>query len=370
MNKRIAIFFATSGHSGNDRIAKNLVPSLAKRGYFVDVLKVRNHGPNIENISPGVRIVDLGARHTYSALLPVISYLRRENPVVVLADKDRVNRTALLARWIANTKTRLVLGSGTTISIDLKSRGWFERRVQKWSMGNLYPFADSVLVLSKGAAEDMSTYTGLDRNCIRVVPCPVVSSDLFEKTLRRPDHPWFQKGEPPVILGVGELGARKDFSTLIRGFHIVNQKTPCRLVILGSGKEHHELIQLTCELGIQEKVDFPGFQPDPYPFMAHAGVFSLTSRWEGLGFVLIEALAVGTPVVSTDCPSGPREILQNGQYGALVPIGNADSVAQALLGALANPPARSFLQEAARPYEIEKATNAYLREMNLPTNAS
>ena len=157
----------------------------------------------------------------------------------------------------------------------------------------------------------------------------------------------------------------KDFQTLVRAFAKVRNNRPCKLIILGKGKLHDRLLALAEELGIKDDVSLPGFIHKPYGYMAHSSLFALTSRWEGLGFVLIEALAVGTPVVSTDCRSGPREILQNGKYGSLVPVGDVDALAKAIINTLDHPLPREILQQAARPYEIGVSTTAYLKAMGL-----
>ncbi len=366
---KIACFFATSGHSGVDRAMKHLIPAILNRGYQIDLLHVRKHGPYIDEDLPGLNIIDLGSKHVYPSLPAVVRYLKRERPVVMLSDKDRVNRTAIIAKWLAGVDTRLVLSSGTTISIDLASRGWFDRWLQRNSMGKLYPYADNVIVTSKGVADDMAEYTGLSRDRINVVPSPVVSASLFEDEQSRPDHPWFQPGEPPVILGVGELCYRKDFATVIRAFAEVRKQRECRLVILGKGNKHDELLAIAAELDVADNVDLVGFQPNPYAFMQHAALFAFASLWEGLGFVVIESLAVGTPVVSTDCPSGPREILQDGKYGSLVDLGDDRAMAREIIKTLDNPLPKQVLQEAALPYEIEASTTAYLASFGLPPYA-
>ncbi|MGE5155723.1 MAG: glycosyltransferase [Bdellovibrio bacteriovorus] len=363
---RIGCFFSTSGHSGVDRAARHLLPALARRGFTVDLLKVRGHGPELPEVPAGVRVLDLGSRHTYGALPALVRYLRRERPLVLLSDKDRVNRTALLARLLARVPTRLVLSSGTTISIDLATRGPLERWVQRNSMGRLYPFADQVIVTSAGVADDMAAYTGLPRDRIRVVPSPVVPEMLFTARLPRPDHPWLGDPAAPLILSAGELCRRKGFDTLIRAFARVRAHRPCRLMILGRGGARDGLLELAGELGVGADLALPGYAPDPYGYMAHADLFAFSSRWEGLGFVLIEALAVGTPVVSTDCPSGPREILQDGRYGRLVPVDDAAALAEALIATLEHPLPPESLREAARPYGVEAATDAYLDTMGLP----
>ncbi|MDB5969469.1 MAG: glycosyl transferase [Hydrocarboniphaga sp.] len=369
---RIALFMSTSGHSGVDRAIRHLAPALAGRGYAVDLLKVRRHGPELAEIPPGVRVIDLGASSTYGALPALIRYLRRERPAVLLSDKDRVNRTALLARWLSGVsqRTRLVLSSGTTISVDLAHRGAFERWIQRWSMGNLYPLADQVIVTCKAVAADMAAYTGLARARIRAVFSPVVPASLFESRPPPPDHPWFAPGAPPVLVGVGELAPRKDFPTLIRAFAQLRRGRELRLMIVGKGRDHLRLQTLCDELGVSGDVEFVGFRRDVYAFMAHAAVFAMTSRWEGLGFVLIEALACGTPCVAVDCPSGPAEVLGQGRYGQLVPIGDAGRLAAAIGATLDDPPSPEQCRAAAKPYEIEQATNDYLRAMNLPAFAT
>ena len=361
----LAIFFSTSGHSGVDRLAKNLVPALARRGYTIDVLKVRRHGPNLTELPPGLRIIDLGTAHTYSSLLPVVRYLRRERPRSLYCDKDRINHTALLARALARVPTFLAVGTGTTLSIDCAQRGLLHRLKTRFSTGKLYPFADNVIVTAEGVADDMASYTGLDRNKIQVVPCPVVPARIFHNGFDTPDHPWFHDGGPPIIMGLGELCARKDFVTLLRGFAQLQEQQPCRLMIIGRGDDRDRLLAAAHELGVADLLALPGFVDSPYGWLAQARVFAFTSVLEGLGFALIEALACGIPSVATNCPSGPAEILQNGKYGPLVPVGDHLALAAALESALLRPLPRAFLQEAARPYEIENATTAYIQALNL-----
>jgi len=367
--KRIAIFVATSGHSGVDRTMQNLIPAFAGRGYLVDILKVRKHGPELPSLPPGVSVIDLGTSHVYSAFFAVCRYLHHYRPMAMLTDKDRVNRTALLARAVTAGTPYLALSCGTTLSTDLSGRGPLERWVTRNSFGKLYPYADNLLMISKGSADDLTAYTGFPRERITVVPAPVIPASLLTETRPRPDHPWFQPGEVPVILGVGKLAPGKDYMTLIRAFALVRKVKECRLVIIGKGKQENELRALAESLRVGDDVDLPGFQANAYDFMAHAALFVHTSLLEGLGFVIIEALALGTPVVATDCPSGPREILQDGKYGPLVPVQDHVKLAEAMLATLNQPHPPAFLKEAAQPYEIELSATAHLAAMGLPAQA-
>lgn len=362
---RIAFFLATSGHSGVDRLMRNLIPAVARRGYAVDQLKVRHHGPDLDD-APGVRVVDLGSAHVYSSIPAVVRYLRHERPDVMLSDKDKVNRSAVMARALAGSGTRLVLRSGTTISVDLAHRGAFDRWLQRTSMGRLYRGAHAVIVPSVAAARDLSAYTGLSAALVHTVPSPVLPSSILENAAPRPAHPWFMDGAPPVILGVGELSPRKDFATLVRAFARLRADRECRLVIVGRGGQLAPLQQLAAQLGVAEDVDFPGFRTDPLSFMTHAAVFALCSRWEGMPVVLIEALGCGTPVVATDCPGGSRELLDGGRLGPLVAVGDDAALASALKQLLLAPGDAAACRAAAAPYEIESATTAYLAAMGLP----
>lgn len=370
MGGRLAILAATSGHSGVDRIVANLVPQLDAWGVAVDLLRVRGHGPALDTETlAGVRLVDLGASHVTAVLPALVGYLRRERPTALLADKDRVNRVAILARALARVETRLGVRLGTAVSANLASRGALERRLQRLSMRYLYPLADSVLVPSLGVADDLAAYTGLPRGHIQVVPSPIVTPTLARLAAEPPDHPWLAGDGPPVILGVGEIGSRKDFATLIRAFALVRRERPCRLIVLGRGRQRAALLGLAARLGVGADLDLPGFAPNPYAYMARAGAFALSSRWEGFGIVLVEALACGTPVVSTDCPHGPREILADGRYGRLVPVGDAGAMAAALLATLAGGRDTERLRGRAREFSVERSAAAYLEALGMGGHA-
>lgn len=362
----LAIFTATSGHSGVDRIVANLVPALASLGLRVDVLKIRGHGPSLEHVPPGVRIVDLDSDHVLSALPGLVRYLRRERPRALLSDKDKVNRTALWARALARTATRGYVRLGTTVSTNLASRGIVDRAVQRWSMRTFYRWADGVVVPSQGVADDLGAFARLPCELIRVVPNPVVGPDMAALARAQAPHPWLEDPTVPVVLGVGELSERKDFATLIRAFARLRQARPCRLLIFGEGRRRGELGALAEALGVAADVALPGFTANPYAAMSRAAVFALTSRWEGFGIVLAEALALGTPAVACDCQSGPREILRDGAVGRLVPVGDHAALADALAATLDAPPARDTLVDAARPYTAEGSARAYAAALGLP----
>jgi glycosyltransferase involved in cell wall biosynthesis len=363
---RIACFLATSGHSGVDRVARNLLPGLAEAGYLVDLLKIQNHGPYLEG-SPGenLRVIEFKAKHVYTALPELVSYLRRTRPTVLFTDKDRVNRTAILAHALSGGSSRLALRNGTTVSVNLASRGAFDRLVQRNSMRHLYRRADAIMMPSKGAADDFAASIGLPRDRITVVPSPIITPGFLQQLDQPLDHPWFKPGEPPVILGVGELCRRKDFTTLIRAFARLTKSHDCRLLILGEGRARERLQAEIDRLGLEDRVDLPGFVANPYPYMKQASLFVLSSLWEGMPVVLIEAMAAATPVVSTNCPSGPAELLGGLSADVMVKPGDATALAETMAGQLDNPVPKTELLAAVEAYRLENSVAGYLAAMGL-----
>jgi glycosyltransferase involved in cell wall biosynthesis len=363
----LSIFIPSFGDGGVERMLVNLSQGLTQRGIMVDFLMSRAAGPYIASLPSAVRIIELGTSHPLKILPPLVRYLRQERPEVLLSAK-RCDKEALRARGLAGVATRVVLRTGTTVSRRVK--GW--NPIKKWRslrrMRRLYPRADAIIAVSKGVAEDVAKITSIPLERIHVIPNPVVTPELRRLAEQSVDHPWFVKDSPPIILGAGGFRRQKDFPTLLRAFRQVRKERPARLVILGKGRGKTQLEALARKLGIEQDLDLPGFVTNPYAYMAHSDLFVLSSLWEGSPNVLTEALAVGTPVVSTDCESGPREILCDGRYGPLVPVGDAEALAAAILETLANPLDSMVLQSAAEPYTIEASTNRYLDALGLKEN--
>ena len=337
----------------------NLARGFAARGLDVDLVLQQAEGPYLSQVPDTVRLIDLKARRMAFALLPLTAYLRREKPQALLAGMMHTNVVALLARRLARVGTRVVISEHSAPGISSCNAQNLRRRFVLSVARLVYPWADGVVAVSKGVADDVAHALRFPRARITVIHNPASTSRILEKAKEPLEHTWFSAKKEPVILGAGRLTWQKDFSTLLRAFAAVRKERAVRLVILGEGKEHERLGALANELGIAESVDMVGFVDNPYKYMARAAVFVLSSRKEGFGNVLVEALACGTPVVSTDCPSGPTEILEDGKYGLLVPAGDAESLAEAILATLNNPIPASVLQQRARDFSVEKIADQY-----------
>jgi glycosyltransferase involved in cell wall biosynthesis len=224
--------------------------------------------------------------------------------------------------------------------------------------------ADAVIAVSQGVADEVRELMRLPEGRVKVIYNPIVTPEMKRR------HPPCRRraGQPPTVIAIGRLTPQKDFSTLIRAFAIVRREREAKLLILGQGEEHDVLQSLVASYGIQDDVEMIGFKADPFPYLFSAAAFVLSSRWEGLPGVLIEALFSGVPVVATDCPSGPREILNDGEYGRLVPVGDpnalADGITDALDGKVPVAPERSW-----SPYDSEKVVRQYLEVLTGELNA-
>ena len=312
---KVAIFLASLAGGGAERVFALLAEGLVARGIDTDVVLVHAEGPHLAAVRAATRVVDLHARSTLISLVPLARYLRRRRPDVLVTAVEHVNITAVWARWLAGVPTAVVITHHTSMAgfpADHFSR---KDRVSSLLMVHFYPRADAIVAVSRDSAVQLAHRLGVPLERIDVVPNPVIRPDLEALGGAALHHPWFAAGQPPVLVGVGRLSREKDFPTLMRAFASVRRQRPVRLLILGEGPEREKLEALARQLGLSDDVGMPGFVTNPYPYLAHAAVFVLSSLYEGLPTVVVEAMALGTPVVATDCETGPRELLDGGRSG-------------------------------------------------------
>jgi glycosyltransferase involved in cell wall biosynthesis len=344
---------------GAERAMAKLAAGIADRGFDVDLVLSDASGHYLAEVPPEVRIVNLHAGRVLASLPGLVRYLRRERPAAMLTSMNYVNVVGIWARALARVDTRLVVNEQNALSLEAAHSPRRRHRMLPRLIGRFYPWADRIVSVARGTADDLSRTAGLPRERIDVVHNPIVTPELKQLADASLDHPWFRPGEPPVVVSVGRLAEQKDFGTLLRAFAQVRQDRDARLVILGEGPERGSLEALVTELGLDGAAALPGWVQNPYPWMKGAGAYVLSSRWEGLPSVLIEALSCGVPIVATDCLSGPQEILDGGRHGLLVDVGDVDGLARGIRSALAGEvPAPA--PESWRPYEQEFVVSRYL----------
>lgn len=355
----LAFFLPSLRGGGAERSVLNLAAAFARDGAKVDLVLAQAAGPYLPDVPPNVRLVDLKAGRVLASLPPLVRYLRQERPQSLFAALDHANIIAIWARALARVGTRTVVSVRTTRGGTNYTRSSRRARLIPFLMRRLYPKADAVVAVSHGVADDVARICRLSSQVIATIYNPIISDELFEQAVQPLDHPWFCQGEPPVILSAGRLIEDKDFSSLIRAFAILRQRgVRARLVILGEGEDRGRLEDLVRHLGLDHDVSLPGFQRNPYQFMQRSAVFALSSRREGLPGALIQALACGCSIVSTDCPSGPSEVLEGGRWGRLVPVGDIEALAAALEAALAEG-GRSVDPAAIQPFRADVVLAQY-----------
>ncbi|SMC17656.1 Glycosyltransferase involved in cell wall bisynthesis [Desulfacinum hydrothermale DSM 13146] len=362
---KIAITAFSFGDGGTEKMLVHLARGLEELGCSVDFLLAKTDSPYVHTIGNQLNVLEIQARTSRERMSALCRYLAGARPQILLSGK-RSDEEVVAAGALTRGQTRTFLRIGTTLSAR-DNRSPFKLLRTTWKLKRLLPRADGVIAVSRGVAEDIQRLLGKRKARIHVVPNPVIAPEIDLLAQAPLDHPYFHEHEKtPVIVGMGGMRKAKDFPTLLRAFALVRQKTPALLIILGKGRQKDKLIRLARDLGVLSWVSFPGFVQNPYAYLARATVFVLSSLREGSPNVLTEALAVGTPVVSTDCPSGPREILHDGKYGRLVPCGNPEAMAAAILETLEKPIPKPFLKDAVQDYTLRASAQKYLEVFGYP----
>lgn len=365
---RLAIFLPSLEGGGAEQVTVTLANAFAASGCKVDLVLGVATGPYLSRVARGIRVVDLQAPRVFDAMMPLARYLSRERPDSLLSVMSHANVVAILSRCISRVPVRLVISEHSTVSINAARAGSARERILYRLVAMLYRRADAVVAVSRDAALDLAEFVGLGSGNVHTIYNPFDLARIAEMAREAPGHPWFEAGQPPVLVAVGRLTPEKDFSTLIRAFSRLRKRRDVRLLILGEGALRGDLEALGRDSGLTENdLQMPGFVGNPYKFLARSRAFVLSSQWEGLPSALIEALACGTPVISTDCRSGPREILEDGRWGKLVPVGDAAALSNAMETVLLSTASEVPDGRArAADFASGKIVSDYLEVMRLP----
>jgi glycosyltransferase involved in cell wall biosynthesis len=354
---------------GAERAMLRLAKGLTEAGHKVELVLVQAAGDYLDKVPAGVERVVLGAKSVAAALLPLSSHIKARRPKAILAALTHMNLVAILAAKLAGHRGALVVSERNQISSKAAEAKGGRDKLTYAATRFIYPMADKIVAVSDGVARDVMSFVGLSADKVTYIHNPVYDAAILASAKEASPHPWLEDGGAPVVVAVGRLHAQKDFGNLIKAFAEVVKARPARLIIFGEGVERPALESQVEALGLGDVIALPGFAANPFAAMSRAALVVLSSRWEGFPNVLVEALACGAPVVATNCPSGPDEILDSGRYGPLPPVGDVEAMTKAILETLAAPLERSVLQGRASIFTIEEAAKRYAVALGLQSAA-
>jgi len=357
---KIAIFSPSLKSGGAEQVVVNLARGFLRANHAVHLVLADARGELLSELPTGITIINLGKKRLINCVIPLIRYVRINKPDIFLSSQTHANVITSLAFHFFSNSTKLILSEHTSISIHLtpvyRNKGRYIVQLAKM----FFPRADAIVAVSNGAAKNISQIINIAEDQLNVIYNPVQLSEIEEKSSEMVSHPWLLSDGVPVILAVGRLTSAKDYPTLLRAFQLLVQKRDARLIILGEGEDRDELEKLVIDLNLFEKVSMPGYADNPYAYMSKSSLFVLSSAWEGFAVVIVEALSCGSTVVATNCPSGPAEILDDGRFGSLVPVGDAETLADAIDVALDNRRDPVSQQTRAQEFAENKAVKKYL----------
>lgn len=363
----ISLFIPNLDGGGAERVILHLAQGFAEHNLRVDLVVAEAQGAYLSKVPESVRLIDLAAKapKILFKTLALKQYLEQEQPTLLMSTLDILG-SAVWAKRLADVDTQVVMSVQTHLSQQFQDRHGSVMQKLKWAaVEKFYPWADAIVAVSKGVALDLEENASIPSGRVSVIYNPVIAPDFDQRSQEAVDHAWFADDQPPVLIGVGRIVKQKSFVTLVKAFAQVRQYRPARLMILGDIDPREpqvkpELDALLEKFGLEDDVAFLGFVENPYAYMAKADVFVLSSIYEGFGNVVAEAIATGTPVVSTDCESGPAEILEQGRYGKLVPVGDATAMADAIVEVLSQPVDAQSLKARSQAFTIDSSVRQYI----------
>lgn len=365
--KKICFFLPTLNFGGIEANTIRLAKSFIKCGYEVDLVVGNANGEYKKRIDNEINIISLNKKTLVTMLIPLKKYIKKKKPQVVITGGEGANILLSFIK-ILLPKAKIIISIRTNLTVEYDESSNIKKKL-------LYPFisrilyrkADKVVAVSEGVANDASTFLKIPINKINVIYNPILDNNLLELSDEQVQHRWLNDESNKVVLSVGRLVKQKDLKTLIQAYKTTkNNIENLKLLIIGEGPEREYLQKEIFNNKLESDVEILGFVQNPYSYMKQADLFVLSSKWEGFGNVLVEALSTGVPVLSTDCPSGPSEILGNGKFGSLAEVGNINDLSKLMLLELANNDTYKIelRKKRAKKFSVEESKIKYIRLIN------
>lgn len=360
----ISILLSDLRGGGAERVCLDLAYEFKKRGFDVEIVLLNEQGSFLEEAKNNFTVIDLCVSRVRAAPIDLYKYLHNNKPDVLLIAMWPLTAIGSIVSRLASSRTKVIITEHGILSAQYKSWGKLHHIMLRISTAIGYRLSNHRVGVSKGVANDMASLSRLGTKKFVTIYNPIPKKSIADQQTRNTVNGLWSEDYRKRVLAVGTMKAVKNYPLLLKSFLNVKDENT-QLMFVGDGDGRDELEQLAIDLGVADRVLFAGFQPDPTPFYETADLFVLSSNYEGFGNVIVEALAAGTPVVSTDCPSGPAEILENGKYGKLVPVGDVDAMASAIDEALNQEVDKEFLKKRAAYFSPERAADAYLSLLGL-----
>lgn len=361
--KKVALYMPTAADGGVQRVIINLAKGLLREGDKVDIVLSKSSGNMLEQFHKECNIINLKQTSGKGDLLPILSlfkiikYLKKNKPDVLIGCPGFSTIVCILATMLSFSNNKVIAMVDNKVSL-LKGGRWYHK-FTLLMMKVFYRFADYVVVAHKSAEVDIIKNLKLNRDKVKMIYHPLIEENIYNNLISLPNHPWMNN-EEKIILGIGRLVKEKDFANLINAYKIVSEKVPSKLIIIGEGPERDKLQGLIDELKLGDSVSLPGYVSNPYQYISYSDLLVVSSRAEAFGNVIVEALAMGTPIVSTDCSSGgPAEILNNGEYGILCPCLDKDKLATSIIKSLNTKHDKEKIINRSKVFTVNRSVRLY-----------
>ncbi|MFD2035448.1 glycosyltransferase [Belliella marina] len=356
---KILLFYINLNQGGVQRMMVNVANYFDQNGHEVSFYLAKKQGQYIENLNPGIKLYSADTDNRLKLLRKFSRFLKLNPHDTIFTAVPHFNLIAIMCKMISGSKVKLIISERSNTFQEFQKSPWGFYKISFFLIPFLYRFANEIVAVSKGVADDLAKAAMIPRSRITVVYNPAFNETMLTKKSEQVDHPWIKSPRSEkLLIAVGRLTPQKDFGTLITSMtHIDDSEV--KLIIVGEGDELPKLQKLVASLGLGHRVDFAGFQLNPVAWIAKCDVFVLSSLWEGFGNILVEALATGTTIVSTNCESGPSEILDMERYGYLTPVGNPKSMAKTIQKALAKRLDESTQIARAKDFDVNHILKNY-----------